>query len=85
MQETDAFAKAQTLDQHKALIHIFFAQRATKKVRMPCSCLITCPDVSCGACGSCTGQQQAQPSVCCCCSYEVPTWKLRSQLAECSA
>ena len=34
MQETAAFAKAQTLDQHKALIHIFFAQRATKKVHM---------------------------------------------------
>lgn len=33
MQETAAFAQAQTLDQHKALVHIFFAQRATKRVK----------------------------------------------------
>ena len=32
LQETRAFAEAQTLDQHKALIHIFFAQRSTKRV-----------------------------------------------------
>ena len=32
VQETRAFAEAQTLDQHKALIHIFFAQRSTKRV-----------------------------------------------------
>lgn len=30
--ETESFAKAQTLDQHKALVHIFFAQRSTKRV-----------------------------------------------------
>ena len=33
LQETAAFAKAQTLDQHKALVHIFFAQRSTKRVK----------------------------------------------------
>ena len=32
-QEAEAFAKAASLDTHKALVHIFFAQRATKKVR----------------------------------------------------
>ncbi|KAK9827372.1 hypothetical protein WJX81_002997 [Elliptochloris bilobata] len=31
--EAEAFAKAASLDAHKALVHIFFAQRATKKVR----------------------------------------------------
>jgi len=32
LQEAEAFAKAASLDTHKALVHIFFAQRATKKV-----------------------------------------------------
>lgn len=32
-QEAEAFAKAASLDTHKALVHIFFAQRATKKVQ----------------------------------------------------
>ena len=32
-QESAAFAQAASLDTHKALVHIFFAQRATKKVR----------------------------------------------------
>ncbi|CAL8463963.1 g3498 [Coccomyxa elongata] len=32
-QESFAFNKAASLDTHKALVHIFFAQRATKKVR----------------------------------------------------
>ncbi|BDA49067.1 Peroxisomal fatty acid beta-oxidation multifunctional protein [Coccomyxa sp. Obi] len=32
-QESIAFNKAASLDTHKALVHIFFAQRATKKVR----------------------------------------------------
>ena len=32
-QEAEAFAKAASLDTHKALVHIFFAQRATKKAR----------------------------------------------------
>ena len=32
MQETECFAKAASLDTHKALVHIFFAQRSTKKV-----------------------------------------------------
>lgn len=32
MQEQEAFAAAASLDTHKALVHIFFAQRATKKV-----------------------------------------------------
>jgi hypothetical protein len=31
-QERESFAKAATLDTHKALVNIFFAQRATKKV-----------------------------------------------------
>lgn len=31
-QESAAFAQAASLDTHKALVHIFFAQRATKKV-----------------------------------------------------
>eukprot|EP00195_Chlamydomonas_chlamydogama_P011374 CAMPEP_0202900968 /NCGR_PEP_ID=MMETSP1392-20130828/12462_1 /ASSEMBLY_ACC=CAM_ASM_000868 /TAXON_ID=225041 /ORGANISM="Chlamydomonas chlamydogama, Strain SAG 11-48b" /LENGTH=718 /DNA_ID=CAMNT_0049587441 /DNA_START=176 /DNA_END=2332 /DNA_ORIENTATION=+ len=31
--EGECFAKAASLDTHKALVHIFFAQRATKKVR----------------------------------------------------
>jgi len=36
-QEAEAFAKAASLDTHKALVHIFFAQRATKKARLrPC-------------------------------------------------
>ena len=32
VQEQEAFAKAASLDTHKALVHIFFAQRSTKKV-----------------------------------------------------
>lgn len=32
-QEQEAFAKAASLDTHKALVHIFFAQRSTKKVK----------------------------------------------------
>ena len=32
MAESEAFAAAAALDTHKALVHIFFAQRATKKV-----------------------------------------------------
>lgn len=32
-QEGECFAKAASLDTHKGLVHIFFAQRATKKVR----------------------------------------------------
>ena len=32
-QEAECFAKAASLDTHKALVHIFFAQRSTKKVR----------------------------------------------------
>jgi threonine dehydrogenase-like Zn-dependent dehydrogenase len=32
LQEQEAFAKAASLDTHKALVHIFFAQRSTKKV-----------------------------------------------------
>ncbi|GFH11947.1 uncharacterized protein HaLaN_07541 [Haematococcus lacustris] len=31
--EGECFAAAAALDTHKALVHIFFAQRATKKVR----------------------------------------------------
>ena len=31
-QEQECFAKAASLDTHKALVHIFFAQRSTKKV-----------------------------------------------------
>ena len=31
LQESAAFAQAASLDTHKALVHIFFAQRATKK------------------------------------------------------
>jgi enoyl-CoA hydratase/3-hydroxyacyl-CoA dehydrogenase len=31
--EQEAFAEAASLDTHKALVHIFFAQRATKKVK----------------------------------------------------
>lgn len=31
--ETECFAKAASLDAHKGLVHIFFAQRSTKKVR----------------------------------------------------
>ena len=33
LQESEAFAAAAALDTHKALVHIFFAQRATKKVK----------------------------------------------------
>lgn len=33
VQEGESFAKAASLDTHKALVHIFFAQRATKKVK----------------------------------------------------
>jgi hypothetical protein len=33
LQEGECFAAAAALDTHKALVHIFFAQRATKKVR----------------------------------------------------
>ena len=32
-QEQEAFSKAASLDTHKALVHIFFAQRSTKKVK----------------------------------------------------
>ncbi len=38
MQEGEAFAAAAALDTHKALVHIFFAQRATKKVRRSAAC-----------------------------------------------
>lgn len=33
LQEQEAFAAAASLDTHKALVHIFFAQRSTKKVK----------------------------------------------------
>ena len=33
LKEKEAFAKSAALDTHKALVHIFFAQRTTKKVR----------------------------------------------------
>lgn len=33
MQEGECFALAASLDTHKALVHVFFASRATKKVR----------------------------------------------------
>ena len=33
-QEAECFAAAAALDTHKALVHIFFAQRSTKKVRL---------------------------------------------------
>ena len=33
LQEGQAFAEAASLDAHKGLVHIFFAQRSTKKVR----------------------------------------------------
>ena len=33
LQEVEAFGKAAALDTHKALVHIFFAQRSTKKVK----------------------------------------------------
>lgn len=33
LQEGECFAAASKLDTHKALVHIFFAQRATKKVK----------------------------------------------------
>lgn len=33
LQEVENFGKAASLDTHKALVHIFFAQRSTKKVR----------------------------------------------------
>jgi hypothetical protein len=36
-QEGEAFATAAGLDTHKALVHIFFATRATKKVRACCT------------------------------------------------
>lgn len=32
LQEVECFVKAASLDTHKALVHIFFAQRSTKKV-----------------------------------------------------
>lgn len=32
-QEGDCFKAAAALDTHKALVHIFFAQRSTKKIR----------------------------------------------------
>ena len=38
LQEQECFAKAASLDTHKALVHIFFAQRSTKKVRCACRC-----------------------------------------------
>jgi hypothetical protein len=37
LQEGEAFAAAAALDTHKALVHIFFATRSTKKVRGACS------------------------------------------------
>ena len=33
LQEQEAFSAAASLDTHKALVHIFFAQRSTKKVK----------------------------------------------------
>lgn len=33
LQEVENFQKAASLDTHKALVHIFFAQRTTKKVK----------------------------------------------------
>lgn len=33
LQEGQCFAAAASLDTHKALVHIFFAQRSTKKVK----------------------------------------------------
>jgi enoyl-CoA hydratase/3-hydroxyacyl-CoA dehydrogenase len=36
--EAEAFATAARLDVHKALVHIFFAQRATKKVKGVTDC-----------------------------------------------
>lgn len=33
MQEGQCFAAAAALDTHRALVHIFFAQRSTKKIR----------------------------------------------------
>lgn len=33
VQEQEAFAKAASLDVHKALVHIFFAQRSTKHIK----------------------------------------------------
>ncbi len=39
-QESAAFAQAASLDTHKALVHIFFAQRATKKVSSRSSVLL---------------------------------------------
>lgn len=33
VQEAESFNAAASLDTHKALVHIFFAQRSTKKVR----------------------------------------------------
>ena len=33
IQEGECFARAASLDTHKALVHIFFAQRSTKKVK----------------------------------------------------
>jgi len=32
-QEAECFAGAASLDTHKALVHIFFAQRDTKKIK----------------------------------------------------
>lgn len=32
-QEGECFAGAAALDTHKALVHIFFAQRSTKKIK----------------------------------------------------
>ena len=33
LQEGECFKAAAALDTHKALVHIFFAQRSTKKIR----------------------------------------------------
>lgn len=33
LQEVENFGRAASLDTHKALVHIFFAQRSTKKVK----------------------------------------------------
>lgn len=41
--EAMAFAKAQALPVHKALVHMFFAQRTTKNVRLHiAACLAPC-------------------------------------------
>ena len=42
LQEQECFAKAASLDTHKALVHIFFAQRSTKKARASYACHRQC-------------------------------------------